>query len=179
MVLQRLRVKLAEGPRWHAMLHMPCCTCSRLTTAALDIPPDAPPQLSVLLEQICMTDMLISCRPNGVRLTGTHFELRAGHGSVRLQDPLTSRLAAVKDEADRLAALLLLAKGDYTAALPVLTALVAEQPNAHWAHADLGWCQFHSGQLAVRGTNATDMLDTGRMRVHALLSVCISLQCLH
>ena len=74
----------------------------------------------------------------------------SGHGNTKLQDPLTGRSAAVKDAADRLLASLTLAKGDHTAALPVLTAMVDSHSESHWAPGDLGWCQFHLGQLEVR-----------------------------
>ena len=78
----------------------------------------------------------------------------AGHGSVKLKDPLTGRRAAVKGFADRLAAALMLARGDHAAALPVLTAMVDAHPSEHWALADLGWCQFRLGQLEVRHIHA-------------------------
>ena len=66
-----------------------------------------------------------------------------------LQDPLTGRPTAVKDAADRLSAALLSARGAHAAALPALASLIAEHPDAHWAHGELGWCRFPLGELQV------------------------------
>jgi len=100
-----------------------------------------------------------------------------GHGSTKLHDPLTGRSAAVKDAADRLSASLTLAKGDHTAALPSLTAIVDSHPSAHWAHADLGWCRFHLGQLEVRDEEVMAQPCWGRKCCCAVLLGMILLAC--
>lgn len=92
----------------------------------------------------------------------------AGHGAVRQQEPLTGRWATVQDAVNRLSTSLMLARGDYKAALPVLTSMVETQHSAHWAHADLGWCHFHFGHLEVRHTCQANFADT-RMPLHTVL----------